>query len=181
MKNYQQFIVFVCLVSWVVAGIAVWLGMRSTEGLGYTVFASAYMLIPAACAIALQKIHKKPIAQPLKISFKFNRWFLIALLTPIVLSFLAMGVNLLFSGTSFSVTYDGLLSKLPAEQAEQAQQQLSEFSPIYYLAIQLVSAIVAGCTINAFFALGEELGWRGYLLTALSGKKFWTASLIIGA
>ncbi|MDR2813650.1 MAG: CPBP family intramembrane metalloprotease, partial [Prevotellaceae bacterium] len=39
----------------------------------------------------------------------------------------------------------------------------------------------AGCTINAFFALGEELGWRGYLLTALSGKKFWTASLIIGA
>ena len=41
--------------------------------------------------------------------------------------------------------------------------------------------MIAGCTINGFFGLGEELGWRGYLLKSLKGKNFWTVSLIIGA
>ncbi|MDR2026758.1 MAG: CPBP family intramembrane metalloprotease [Prevotellaceae bacterium] len=181
MKNYLQFIIPVCLVSWAVAGVAIWLGMRTTLGLAYTVFGSAYMLIPAVCAIVLQKIHKKQIVQPLKISFKFNRWFLAAILTPIAVSLLALGINLLFTDVRFSATYEGLLSRLPAEQAEPLQQQLLKFPPFIFFLIQLVSAVIAGCTINAFFALGEELGWRGYLLMALSGKRFWAASLITGS
>jgi len=35
-------------------------------------------------------------------------------------------------------------------------------------------------TINAVFALGEELGWRGYLLKALKNKRLLPVSLIIG-
>jgi membrane protease YdiL (CAAX protease family) len=52
--------------------------------------------------------------------------------------------------------------------------------PVVLLLIQVVNAIVAGCTINAFFALGEDLGWRGFLLNNLNGKKFLPVSLIIG-
>jgi membrane protease YdiL (CAAX protease family) len=46
--------------------------------------------------------------------------------------------------------------------------------------MQIGSALIAGCTINALFAFGEELGWRGYLLKALQDKKLLPASLIIG-
>jgi membrane protease YdiL (CAAX protease family) len=138
------------------------------------------MFIPAGCAIVLQKIRKKSITKSLKISFKFNWWLLIAMLTPIVVSLLSLGINLLFADVNLSVTYDGFLSKLPDEQAKLAQEKLSQFPPVVLFLIQLIRAIFAGCTINAFLGLGEELGWRGYLLKVLNGKKFWTVSLIIG-
>jgi len=37
-----------------------------------------------------------------------------------------------------------------------------------------------GVTVNAVFALGEELGWRGYLLWELAPLGFWRASGVIG-
>lgn len=40
--------------------------------------------------------------------------------------------------------------------------------------------IATGLTINAIFALGEELGWRGYLLWELAPLGFWPASAVIG-
>jgi membrane protease YdiL (CAAX protease family) len=41
-------------------------------------------------------------------------------------------------------------------------------------------ALIAAYTINAVFALGEELGWRGYLLKSLQNKKLLPISLTIG-
>lgn len=38
-----------------------------------------------------------------------------------------------------------------------------------------------GTTVNAVFALGEEFGWRGYLLWELAPLGFWKASGLIGA
>jgi membrane protease YdiL (CAAX protease family) len=63
---------------------------------------------------------------------------------------------------------------------ELVTQQLSMFPPVVFLLIQVASALIAGYTINAVFGLGEELGWRGYLLKALRDKKFLPVSLIIG-
>lgn len=40
--------------------------------------------------------------------------------------------------------------------------------------------MTVGLTINAAFALGEEFGWRGYLLWELAPLGFWKASLAIG-
>ena len=37
-----------------------------------------------------------------------------------------------------------------------------------------------GVTVNTVFALGEELGWRGYLLWELAPLGFWRASGVIG-
>jgi len=128
----------------------------------------------------LQVIHKEKPFRNLNISFKLNRWFLIAGIVPFIYSFMALGISLLFPDVSFSLTSEGLLSRLPPEQAERAAQQLSQFPPVVFLLIQVVQALIAGFTINAFFGLGEELGWRGYLLKALQHKKLLPASLIIG-
>jgi membrane protease YdiL (CAAX protease family) len=187
MKKSIQFIILTWAVSWAAAGIAVLLGLSggqraiySVQGLIYTVFAAAYMLLPAICAVILQVIHREKPFRNLNISFKLNWWFLIAGIVPFIYSFAALGINLLFPNVTFSVTAEGFLSSLPAEQAELAAQQLSRFPPIVFLLIQIAQALIAGFTINAFFGLGEELGWRGYLLKALQNKKLLSASLIIG-
>ena len=180
MKKGIQFIVLTCLVSWTIAGVAIGLGLHEAKGLSYTVFAATYMLLPAICVIILQKLHKEKLFSNLNISFRFNRWFLVAGVIPILYAFITLGINLFFPNVSFSDNYEGLLSSLPAEQATLVAEQLSKFPPVVLLLINLVQAIIAGYTINAFFAFGEELGWRGYLLKALKGKKFLSVSLITG-
>ncbi len=45
--------------------------------------------------------------------------------------------------------------------------QLSRLSPALYLAVLGINAIIAILTVNAVSALGEEIGWRGFLLGRL--------------
>lgn len=180
MKKTTQFIVLTCLVNWIVAGVAIWLGLREAKGFAYTIFGAFYMLLPAICAIILQIIHKEKPFSNLNISFRFNSWFLIAGAVPILYAFLTLGINLLFSGVSFSLSFQGFLSLLPEEQATLAAEQLSKFPPLIFLLIQLVQVVIAGYTINAFFAFGEELGWRSYLLNELKNMKFLSVSFITG-
>jgi uncharacterized protein len=181
MKKSIQYIILCCTFSWVIAGTAILLGLRITQNIAYTIFGSFYMLLPAICAVVLQLIHKEKTFSNLGFSFRFNRWFLIAGIVPFVYTFITMGINLLFPNITFSASYEGFLSGLPAEQAELALKQLSRFPPIIFFILQVISALVAGYTINAIFALGEELGWRGYLIKALNNKKLLPVSLIIGA
>lgn len=180
MKKAIQFIILTCFVSWAAAGLVIWIGLHEAKGVPYTIFGAVYMLFPAICAIILQKVHKEKPFSNLNISFRLNRWFLVAGAIPILYAFMTLGMNLFFPNVSFSANYEGLLSILPAEQATLAAKQLSKFPSIVFLLIQLVQVIIAGYTINAFFAFGEELGWRGYLLKALKGKKFLYVSLITG-
>ena len=180
MKKSIQFIILCYAVSWLIAGVAILLGLRTTQNVAYTIFAAVYMLLPAICAIILQLIHKEKPFSNLGVSFRLNRWFLIAGIVPFIYSFITLGINLLFPNISFSATYEGLLSNLSTEQAELASQQLSRFPPIVFFIIQVCGALVAGYTINAIFAFGEELGWRGYLLKTLQNKKLLPISVIIG-
>ena len=180
MKKSIQFIILTCAVSWVVAGLAIWLGLREAKGTAYVVFGAAYMLLPAICAIILQFVHNEKPFKNLYISFKFNKWFIIAGIVPIVFAFMTLGINLLFPGVSFSATAEGLLSRLSAEEAAAVAEQMAKFPPAVFMLISVAQALIAGYTINTFFAFGEELGWRGYLLRELQDKKFLYVSLITG-
>jgi membrane protease YdiL (CAAX protease family) len=180
MKRSIQFIVLVCVTSWVTAGVAIWFGLNIEKRIIYTIFSAAYMLLPAVCSIILHIIHKEKPFRNLNVSFKLNWFFLTAGIVPVIYTFMTLGVNLLFPNISFTATYEGLFSILPIEQAEIAIQQISKFHPIVFLLLQLINALIAGYTINAFFALGEEFGWRGYLLKSLKNRKFLSVSLIVG-
>ncbi len=46
--------------------------------------------------------------------------------------------------------------------------------------IVIAQALIAGITINAIFAFGEEVGWRGFLIKEFGEMGFWKASYLIG-
>ena len=50
-----------------------------------------------------------------------------------------------------------------------------------FFILTVVQCLVAGCTINALAALGEETGWRGWLLSALSPLGTTRAVVFTGA
>ena len=48
------------------------------------------------------------------------------------------------------------------------------------LFLSIGQVLMAGPTINAIVALGEELGWRGLLMHELKSLGFWRSSFAIG-
>jgi membrane protease YdiL (CAAX protease family) len=184
MKKVIQFIVIVCLFSWIYAGVGYLFGIR-TNTLSYTVFAAAYMFLPAIMAIILQKqVNKEPVVKPLFVSFKLNRWFVVAIVTPLFLVCLSIFINLIFPEISFSNSYEGLRNtlsdKIPENKIDIAINALSKIPTIVLFLIIIAQSVIAGLTVNALFAFGEELGWRGYMLHHLRKWRFIPASLLIG-
>lgn len=149
------------------------------------IIGTAYMFIPMLIAILVQKgIYGEPLKGPLGISWKFNRWWLVAWFLPPIAAFASFGVSLLLPGVSYSPEMAGLMERfrgmLTPEQLQQMQQQVAAF-PVHPIWISLLQGIVAGITINAVAGFGEELGWRGFLQNELGYLGFWKSSALIGA
>ena len=143
-----------------------------------------YMFIPMLVTIFVQKaIYKENIKEPLGVSFKLNRWFIIAWLLPVVTSFLTLGIDLLLPMVQFTPGmegfYESLRTTLAPEQIEVMKTQAKAF-PIHPYWIGLLQALVAGITINAIAGFGEELGWRGLLQKELAYLGFWKSNILIG-
>jgi len=145
-----------------------------------------YMFVPMIIAIIVQKfICKEPIKKPLGISFKLNRWFLVAWLLPPVIAVATIGLSLIFPGVEFTANPEAsrileyFRTVLPAERLQELESQTSSlpFHPFWFA---LLTGLVAGITINAIAGFGEELGWRGFLQREFEFIGFWKSSLVIG-
>jgi uncharacterized protein len=106
----------------------------------------------------------------------------VAWITPIALVVGTIGIGTVLPGVSFTTDYVPYLFELglTQEQAAEAITQL-EAVPVPLAVLFVVQDLVAGLTINALAALGEELGWRGLLLTELAPLGFWKLSIFTGA
>lgn len=149
------------------------------------VMAAIYMFVPMLMAIIVQKfIYRETIKEPLGISFKLNRWFLVAWLLAPIVAFASLGVSLLFPGVEYSPTMEGLFGRFEsvftAEQLQRMENQMYSL-PLHPILFGLLLGLVAGVTINAVASFGEELGWRGFLQREFSYVGFWKSSLLIGA
>ena len=147
------------------------------------IVATAFMFMPMVSAVLIQKIlYKEPLKKPLGISFKLNRWFLMAWLLPPIIAFATFGVSLLFPGVEYSPEMAGMFERfkriLPAEKLQQ-MQKMAEL-PVHPIWIALIQGLIAGITINAVAGFGEELGWRGFLQREFGYMGFWRSSALIG-
>ena len=179
-----QFLVFTFVISY---SLAIAYGMirggSANDRIGFTVMAAVYMFIPFVSALIVKKIHKEPLLSNLSISFKINRWFFAAWLIFPVIVFCSIGVGVMLPGISYNPDMTGMFSRfdglVPPEAAEEFKNKLDSL-PVPYFVLVLAQALIAGITVNAVAAFGEEAGWRGFLLKEFKDMRFLKASLIIG-
>ena len=168
------------------------------EGLmKFQTFGMAYMFLPMIVAAILQLISGEAkfvrkgatryrLTTPHNPIFKFRpRW---SWLVAVAIVPLTVGLSILFSGLFAEVMpmkegtmalYANMgidLNALP----EKDLTMLNSLPSWVMLLGTVVSGLLAGVTINALFAYGEEYGWRGYMVSALKDTKFLPASLLIG-
>ena len=174
-KQTILFAILVILISWIAAALFYFLNgdLLSTAGF---LFATGFMFFPTISVILVQVTHNEPILRGVGVSFKLNRWFVVAWLLPVVFNVIAMFASALFPSMSFS-TETPILQDALAKMS----QSIPGVDAYTMLAITIVSGLSAGITINALFAFGEEIAWRGWLLKQFEGVNFLKTSLIIGA
>lgn len=178
------FLLLVFVISFTSAGIYKLMGGTGSGTVSFTILGATYMFIPTICVLIVEKlVHKEKIKSRLMISFKINKWFFVAWLFMPIVIFATLGINLLFPNVTFNSEMTGMLDRLtsllPPDQIEQAKQSIKSL-PIGYMWIVLIQGLIAGISINAVAAFGEELGWRGFLLRQFQNDSFLKASLVIG-
>lgn len=180
--NYKRLITFILFAFLPMVGVGLFLHFnggateQTTTGpdsmLMGLVFLTGAMLIPLLAVIFTQLIFKEPVLRGLGISFKINRWWFIGWLLMPVIALAVLGVSLLMPGVHWTTE---------SEAMQMALIQMPDgIGPWGVIAIGLLSGLLSGATINAFFAFGEEIAWRGFLVKEFKGKKFLTVSLLIG-
>ena len=173
-KRLKVFL-YVCFgISFIAGGAFHFLGgdLSSASGM---FFASAYMLIPLISVIITQLIFGEKPFSDVGVSFKINKWWFVAWLLMPVVNILAMFASTLLPGVSLDPNSE--LVRLAIADMSTKGLEIDGWG---LLAITIVGSLFAGFTINAFFAFGEEIAWRGFLPRIMDAWGFWKKSLIIG-
>ncbi|MBP5573723.1 MAG: CPBP family intramembrane metalloprotease [Bacteroidales bacterium] len=183
MKKAIRFSIAVCLFSWAVFAVAHWgFGMGADTPVGFMLFSTVYMFFPLITALVLQAIDKEKFNHTGLVNFKIKWSWLVAWLLPLVMTLACICVNGLMPGVSLQYNAEQLINQyhVPEEQQEMVREQLGQLPAYLMILITLISGLIAGITVNAIAAFGEEFGWRNYLVGALREVKFWKAALFIG-
>ncbi len=145
-----------------------------------TTFAIIYMFFPLLCTIIVQKyIYRQPVMKTYGVNTNINKWLLVSWGLPVLLTFATIGVSLLLPGVSYSSEMTGLTDYLGDYIPGDIMDEMP-FSPVVMFWLMLAQGIIAGPTINAIAAFGEELGWRGFLLKETAPAGFWKSAIFIG-
>lgn len=136
------------------------------------ILSAGAMLVPMLAVIITQLTFKEPVFSGSGISFKVNRWWTIGWLLMPIFSLAAMGMTLLMPGAEWTPDSETILMTL-ASMPE-------GFGVWGIIVITIISGLIAGITINAAFAFGEEIAWRGFMMQLFRGKKFLATALWTG-
>jgi len=132
-------------------------------GMSRVALAPVYMFSPLVAGLTV--CYRYDVA-PSTVGFRVGRprWLVVSILITPLLVGLTLVVAVAFPGVGLDTSAD----PMPGVTFSGAL-------------VTVGFAIVAGVTINALLAFGEEFGWRGYLLWELAPLGFWRGSGVIGA
>ncbi len=167
-------------ISWTVVAIGWLLGVHAATDPGYALVAMLCMLGPATAAVITHRtIERRPWGE-LGLAFKGIRWrgMLYTALLSVGIIPMTLAVSWFMGNvlgmTAFgdvSVTQERMVQRITEGLAASGApagpltRMLSEvhLPGIAWMALFQVIVLIAECTVNAPFMLGEELGWRGKL------------------
>jgi len=183
MRKVVEFVTLSFVFSWSVA-----LGYRAVGG-GVTdaAFGGAavvYMFGPLIAAAVVQLRRGECVAPAVGARLTANRWLVVAWLTPAAVVLLAAVLALAHPDASLATNAATVVESygpsLSADRAAALTQRLEGVPLSFVVGSVLVTGLVAGATLNAVAAFGEEAGWRGLMLRELDNETFWRASAVIG-
>lgn len=178
---WRAVIVFVVLaygLAWLIAA-PMWLAPGIST-------AALMMLAPALATLAVVFVMRTPGQQRLRSlgiwplrPAKRIVWFLVAgLVAPVVLVLLTVAVSAALGWMTLDLVH---LSGFAEMNATALPAGTDPIPPAALIAVQLALIPVVAIIPNSIFALGEEIGWRGWLLPALTPLGTWPALILSGA
>lgn len=172
---------------WLVT-LPLWLG----DGLAhpwFPVISIAMMMTPAIAALVTVFAIERPARPwqalgivPLKPVRRLIAYLALAIVVPVALVLVALPIGALFGVysmdlVSFSGYQENLDEQLAAASAASGTEIPEIALPIAFLVLLQLASIPLGAFLNVIPALGEELGWRGWLLPKL--LKFGTVPALL--
>ena len=167
MSNKRTILLFVVLAygfAWII-WLALWLSGVGLNSPWSQLASIVAMWMPALAVFLLGKITNQSsgIKSKLVVNLKRNwRFYLLAIWLPAVISFLGAGLYFLVFPNNFSLGFEFIQAILQEKGVLQSPIPLSSL-----VLIQMLASLTYAPFLNSLFALGEEIGWRGYLYPAL--------------
>jgi membrane protease YdiL (CAAX protease family) len=139
----------------------------------FTLYFAVAMWVPGLVAIWIRRTQGIKVQPSLLLVWKSNRYVWLSAFTPMVLIFVLIALNILFTNATFKIN----------EQVVTAFNDLGVPANLHVVLLigqTMINGFIAGISINAIFALGEEIGWRGFLQKEFD-LGLWKSGLLIGA
>ena len=162
-KRLIIFIVLAVVIAWSVFMLIPLLGLTYGQGSSVIILAAA-MFAPALSSILTRLITKEGFKNMyLRPNFKGHiKTYLLVYFGPTLLLFLSMALYFMIFPKNFD-------SGFTVFQKAVGARGTGGMSAATILALQVLVVVFAGPIINIIPTMGEELGWRGYLLPKLRG------------
>ncbi len=186
-KQGWIFLAFAFGLSWALSGTAYAIGVRYGNTAASLATALAFMGTPLLASVISWMLEGKSrlrFREAFNFSFKIGwpnaifSWYVFP-----VIAFATLGFTLILPRFSYDPSMADLIARyvkdMTPEQIEATRKSMAEF-PVPPHLMALLQGLIAGATVNAVAAFGEEGGWRGYFLRQLAGSNFWAASLFTG-
>lgn len=170
-KRLTLFVALTFVITWIIFLLIPLRGLTYGKGVSILII-MAGMFVPALCNILTRLITKEGFGNMyLRPHFKGHmKHYLLVYFGPSALLFLSAAVYFLIIPGSF----DPELTVL-----KEAAARTGGLSAYYLLLIPILQIIIIGPVINIIPTLGEELGWRAYLLPKLRMLLSDRAALVI--
>ncbi len=138
-----------------------------------TLYFAFAMWVPGLVALGIRKAQGVKIQPSVLLVWENNRYLWFAAFTPFVLVFLTTVFNILLTPSTFAIDpfYVNAFNEIGVPEDMHLAVLIGQ---------TLINGFLAGITINTFFALGEEIGWRGFLQQELGHLGLWKSGLVIG-
>ena len=191
-KKIRLYILFSFAFSWT-AALIMTMAHITLGSLGGIIFlAVLYMPGPALATLIVQRyIYKEGFKQyGWTFDKKAIRWIFITPLIFLLLTIMTFVIVGLLGNTHLVPAFGQIdfsqenvthrLKDLASSKVNIDNVQIPEIPPKLLFLAMLLQGIIGGSTISLPFMFGEELGWRGLMLTETRGLGFFKANVFIG-
>lgn len=169
-QGFGLYFLFAFSLAWLLQVYASLLLIRDGNAVAYQTLLAVSMFCPLAAVLLVKKVF---LHQPTGIGWKVQgkrRYWLTAWFAPAVFTVLAAVLYFAVFPSRLDLSCSWLVTAYGGEMDAATLRSQLGVSNVNYILQTGLFAITLAPPINMFFALGEEAGWRGYMMPCLKER-----------